>query len=118
VTMKNVVFRDVTPYSFYNNRRFGGTYRLHHQGEGNVRATKYVSRSLSLSTLMMEAICSSRTSILTRVTRRHSPHDAILHIPSYISPFLFLDAVQKANESTRHFTSFNGWFTAEHFSML
>jgi hypothetical protein len=32
VTMKNAVFWDVTPCE---NRRFGGTYRLHHQGDKN-----------------------------------------------------------------------------------
>jgi hypothetical protein len=32
VTMKNVVFWDVTPYRYCVNRRFGVTYRLHLQG--------------------------------------------------------------------------------------
>jgi hypothetical protein len=31
--MKNVTFRDVTPFDFCTNRRFGATYRLHHQAE-------------------------------------------------------------------------------------
>jgi hypothetical protein len=33
VTMKNVVFWDVTPRDFRKNRCFGGTYRLHLQGD-------------------------------------------------------------------------------------
>jgi hypothetical protein len=33
VTMKNVVFWDVTPRGSCKNRRLGGTYHLHHQGE-------------------------------------------------------------------------------------
>jgi hypothetical protein len=32
VTMKNAVFLDVMPCGFCRNRRFRGTYRLHHQG--------------------------------------------------------------------------------------
>jgi hypothetical protein len=32
VTMKNVVFWDVTPCGSSKSRRFGGTCRLHHQG--------------------------------------------------------------------------------------
>jgi hypothetical protein len=31
--MKNAVFWDVTPYGSCKNRLFGGTYRLHHQGD-------------------------------------------------------------------------------------
>jgi hypothetical protein len=35
VTMKNAVFWDVTPYVSCNNRRFGGTQLLLHQGDKN-----------------------------------------------------------------------------------
>jgi hypothetical protein len=35
VTMKNGVFWDVTPCGSCKNQRFGGTYRLHHQGDKN-----------------------------------------------------------------------------------
>jgi hypothetical protein len=35
VTMKNGVFWDVTPYGSCKNRRFGGTWRLLHQGDKN-----------------------------------------------------------------------------------
>jgi hypothetical protein len=37
-----------------------------------------VPSSLILFTLMMEAICCSETSVLTRSTRRHIPEDVIL----------------------------------------
>jgi hypothetical protein len=33
VTMKNAVFWDVTPHGCCENRHFGGTYHLHHQGD-------------------------------------------------------------------------------------
>jgi hypothetical protein len=36
-----------------------------------------------LVTLMMEAICSSETSVLTRVKRRHNPEDGILYSYPY-----------------------------------
>jgi hypothetical protein len=35
VTIKNVVFWVVTLCSPRKNQRFGGTYRLNHQGENN-----------------------------------------------------------------------------------
>jgi hypothetical protein len=41
--MNNAVLWDVTPCCSCNNRRFEGTYRLHHQGDKNRRARKNVS---------------------------------------------------------------------------
>jgi hypothetical protein len=38
VTMKYAVFWNVTPCGSCKNRCFGGTYRLHHQGDKNRRA--------------------------------------------------------------------------------
>jgi hypothetical protein len=35
VTMKNAVFWDVRPCGSCKDRRFGGTYRHHHQGDKN-----------------------------------------------------------------------------------
>jgi hypothetical protein len=43
VTMKNGVFWDVTPRGFCENRRFGGTYCLHPEGEKYRRARDSVS---------------------------------------------------------------------------
>jgi hypothetical protein len=36
VTMKNGVFWDITPCGYCKNRRFGGTWRLLHQGDESV----------------------------------------------------------------------------------
>jgi hypothetical protein len=33
VTVKSALLCDVTKCGFYKNRRFGGTYRIHHQGD-------------------------------------------------------------------------------------
>jgi hypothetical protein len=40
---KNTVFSDVTRCGSCKNLRFGGTYRLHHQGDNNRRARNNVS---------------------------------------------------------------------------
>jgi hypothetical protein len=83
--MKNIVFWDVTPCGSCKNRCFEGTCRLHHQGDKNRIARNNVSSerllvtacvapsSLIFITLMMEALRSSETSILTRAIRRHIP---------------------------------------------
>jgi hypothetical protein len=35
--MKNAVFKDLAPYGSFKSRHFGGTFRLHHQGDKNRR---------------------------------------------------------------------------------
>jgi hypothetical protein len=92
VTKKNAVFWDMTPCGSCNSRRFGGTYHLHHQGAKNQRARDNVNSNFHLKhavvtanvvpsspilvTLMMEAICSSESLVLTR---RNIPEDGILY---------------------------------------
>jgi hypothetical protein len=75
------------------NRRFGETYRLHLQGRNIRERGTSVSRLLQsklppahagssladFSTLKMEAIRSSETSVHTRSTRRYIPENGILH---------------------------------------
>jgi hypothetical protein len=82
--MKNAAFWDVTPCGCCKNRRFGGTYRLNHQGNKNRRVrrllfTAKVHSSPILVTLMMETIRSSATSVLERATRCHIQEAGILH---------------------------------------
>jgi hypothetical protein len=83
VTMKNVVFWDVATSRYCVNWPFGGTYRLHLQGRKICRLQPLAHAGSSLadfSTLKMEAIRSSETSVHTRSTRRHIPEDDILRI--------------------------------------
>jgi hypothetical protein len=47
VTMKNALFWDVKPCGSCRNRRFGGTYRLHHQDEKNRRARNVSGNQLA-----------------------------------------------------------------------
>jgi hypothetical protein len=85
VTVKNV-FWDVAPCGCCKNRRFGETYLLHHECSmlRLLVTANVVPSSLIISTLMMEAIRSSETSVLTRTTRRHIPQDGILQALSSI----------------------------------
>jgi hypothetical protein len=80
VTMKNGIFWDVTPCGSCKNRRFGGTYQFHQQGDKNsgtvfilsVRQSlvtaNIVPSFLILVTLMMEELYSSETLVFTRAT--------------------------------------------------
>jgi hypothetical protein len=61
----------VAPCRSCVNRRFGGMYHLH------LQVVAHAGSSLAeFSTLKMEAICSSETSVHTRSTRRLIPEDA------------------------------------------
>jgi hypothetical protein len=86
--MKNIIiFWDITLCSPLSvNRRFGWTYRLHLQGRKIISASRWqllacwFLAELISSTLKMEAICSSETSVNTqRITRRYIPEDDTLH---------------------------------------
>jgi hypothetical protein len=74
--LKSTIFWDITPCSPLSvKQRFRGTYHL-----CLPPAFTLVFAQLILSTLQMEAICSSETSVDTqRTTRHYIPEDGTLH---------------------------------------
>jgi hypothetical protein len=66
-------------YRFWVNRRFGGTYRLHLQG----REIREMGPSVIFSTMKIQVIRSSETSVNPGSTQRHIPEDDILHSHHY-----------------------------------
>jgi hypothetical protein len=85
--LKNVMFLDVTPCGSCKNRRFVGRLLV---------AASFVPSSPILVNLMMEALLSSETSVLARVTQRKIPEDSILHsyrrqsLRSYVSVLMYV----------------------------
>jgi hypothetical protein len=92
--LKKAVLWDAPPCGSRKNLRFGSTYCLRYQDEKNQRARSNICSNYSvlvtvnllslliLFTLMMEAISSSETSVLTRAILRY-----ILKVNSSSSPF-------------------------------
>jgi hypothetical protein len=66
--MKNAVFWDVTPCCSCKNRHFGGLFRPLHQEDQNLLVIQ-----------MMEALCSTETSVLTTATGLNIREDGILN---------------------------------------
>jgi hypothetical protein len=76
--MKKAVFWDMAPCRSGVNRRFGGTYRLHLHGSLLFTSLTDASPAdfhIFPSTLKMEAIRSSETSVNITSTRCHIPED-------------------------------------------
>jgi hypothetical protein len=64
VTMKNAVFRDVTPCGSFKNGRYGGTYSLNHKSDRVLRllvTTNAIPSLLIRFAQMMEALLYSET---------------------------------------------------------
>jgi hypothetical protein len=94
MTTKNAFFWDVAQCRSCMNRHFGGTYRLHLQGrkihERGTSVGRWLQSSLAyFSTLKMEAIRSSETSIHTRSSQHHIPENCILHWPLLLGILYF-----------------------------
>jgi hypothetical protein len=78
VTMKNGVFWDVTPCGSYKNRRYY-TIVFPRKMHRLLVTANVVPSSPILVTLMMEALHSSETSVLTTATWRYIAEDGVLH---------------------------------------
>jgi hypothetical protein len=110
------------------NRRFGRTYRLHHQGDKNLRARNnvlprtmhrlLVTASIFSSSripimLMKEAISSSETWVLTRATWCNAPEGGVLHLLA--SPVMWYEL---SNASNLGFISDSVWPTGMFITFL
>jgi hypothetical protein len=65
------VFWDVLPCKIIVDRRFRGTYCLHHQGDDHVSAASII---MAIA-LLMEAARTSETSVDNYFTRQYIPED-------------------------------------------
>jgi hypothetical protein len=112
--MKNTAFCDVILCGSCKNQRFGGTFRpiirLTRIGELGITlavifcdllqllvTANDVPSTLVLFTLMMEALHSSKTSVLTRVILRTIPEDGILQPTYYCSRIMRLQPEGNTN---------------------
>jgi hypothetical protein len=102
VTMNSTAFWDVMQSCSYKNGILGGIYRHHHKGTrigklGTLAVTSSVLRLLVIAnavpispilvTLMMEVICSAKTSVLTKDTQCYILGDGSIHMQLLLSGY-------------------------------
>jgi hypothetical protein len=97
-TIKIGVIWDVTPCGSCKNRRFGGTWRLLHQGDKMLVAACVVPSSPILVTVIKEAPGSSVTSVQKRATRRNITEDTFLHSHRRENLKSYKEAIDPSNE--------------------
>jgi hypothetical protein len=108
--MKNAAFWNMTPCGSCMDRSFGETNRLHHQGEKNQQTSLLhllvtvndVPGSLILLTLMIEAICSSETSLCCKSLTPSHPrrrHSSLQHVTFIVLFVIDLDLSNKSSKS-------------------
>jgi hypothetical protein len=110
------IFWDIPPCSHLKvNRRFGGTCWLHLPGRRISQARNQREAGSMNSSLKMEAIYSSATSVqIQRTTRRYIPEDRTLHnhrcenLRSYTALYpkkteLFINTVVRTSDPTRRY---------------
>jgi hypothetical protein len=101
MTMKNVIFWDVTTCDSCKNRCFGGTYRLHHQSDKDRRG-RNVSRNWQPKYAAKRYYRLSRRFLSSWWWRRHVPPKCrFLHEPhgitSYKTAFFIVITVKNSN---------------------
>jgi hypothetical protein len=77
--MFRIVFWDVLPCKIIVDRRFRGAYCIHHHGVISQKTAIFLVHILQTSSLMMEAVGTSETSVDNYFTQQYIPEDNSEH---------------------------------------
>jgi hypothetical protein len=88
LTMKNVVYWDVTPCGSCKDRRFEGTYRFHHQGGKNRSVLRLVTVNVGPSSPILAPLWWRRY-IPPKRRFLHESHDVTSHKTAFLTLSLF-----------------------------